>query len=159
MKWITRERPKIDRIACPWLVRRFIDSEAEFLFVKSSEVLTQASATGAIPYDVPDVELTHAGELCSFDAFLRKYKLADPALGLLANIVRAADTDRFDLAPQAAGLFAISAGLSHNFKDDHEMLAQGMIMYDALYSWCKNCISETHSWDADALRRAAASRS
>ena len=152
MKWITRECPKIDRIACPWLIQRFVDSDAEFLFVKPTEVLSQAAETGAIPYDVPDVELTHVGDLCSFDAFLRKYRLTDPALALLARIVRGADTDRFDLAPQAAGLFAISAGLSYNFEDDQEMLAQGMIVYDGLYAWCKHRQNETHNWDPEKLR-------
>lgn len=154
MKWITRERPKIDRIACPWLVARFIDPDAKFLFVKASDVHSQAVETGAIPYDVPDVELTHVGDLCSFDAFLAKYELTDPALALLARIVRGADTARFDLAPQAAGLFAISVGLSHNFADDHEMLARGMVVYDALYSWCKERQGETHDWNPEKLRLA-----
>ena len=146
MKWVTRERPKIDRIACPWLVARFIDSEAEFLYVPSTEVLKTAEETGAIPYDVSGVELTHDGELCSFDAILKKYKLEDPALQQLAAIVRGADTDRLDLTPQSAGLFAISLGLSANFADDHEMLRHGMVMYDALYAWCQQCQSETHNW-------------
>jgi len=115
MKWVTRERPKIDRIACPWLVARFIDSKAEFLYVPSNEVLKTAEATGAIPYDVPGVELTHDGELCSFDAILKKYKLDDPALQQLAAIVRGADTDRLDLAPQSAGLYALSLGLLAKF--------------------------------------------
>lgn len=146
MKWVTRERPKIDRIACPWLVARFIDSEAEFLYVPSKEVPKTAEETGAIPYDVSGVELTHDGELCSFDAILKKYKLEDPALQQLAAIVRGADTDRLDLTPQSAGLFAISLGLSANFADDHEMLRHGMVMYDALYAWCQQCQSETHNW-------------
>lgn len=146
MKWVTRERPKIDRIACPWLVARFIDSEAEFLYVPSKEVLKTAEETGAIPYDVSGVELTHDGELCSFDAILKKYKLEDPALQQLAAIVRGADTDRLDLAPQSAGLYALSLGLSQNFTNDHEMLKHGMVMYDALYAWCKQCQHETHNW-------------
>lgn len=146
MKWITRERPKIDRIACPWLIARFIDAAPEFLFVPSAEVLTVAKETGAIAYDIPGVELTHAGELCSFDAFLKKYELTDPSLAQLAIIVRGADTARLDLAPQASGLLAISLGLSHVFADDHEMLRHGLIMYDALYAWCKTCQSETHGW-------------
>jgi hypothetical protein len=137
MKWVTRERPKIDRIACPWLIARFIDRDAEFLYVPSDRVLATAKATGAIPYDVPDVELGHVGELCSFDAFLKKYQLDDPALARLAVIVRAADTDRPDLAPEAAGLYAVSAGLSANFRDDHDMLRHGMVIYDALYAWCR----------------------
>jgi hypothetical protein len=146
MQWITRERPKIDRIACPWLVLRFIDAQAEFLYVPPSDVLRVASETGAIPYDIPDVELTHDGELCSFDAFLKKYRLDDPALQQLALIVRGADTSRLDLTPQSAGLYALSLGLSQNFSDDHDMLKHGLVMYDALYAWCKHCQSETHNW-------------
>ena len=139
MKWITRERPKIDRVACPWLIARFVDPEAEFLYVPRDEVPRIAAETGAIPYDVPGVELTHVGDLCSFDAIVARYGLTDPALRQLAVIVRAADTDRLDLAPQAAGLLAVSLGLSANFADDHAMLAQGMVVYDALYSWCRSC--------------------
>jgi hypothetical protein len=146
MKWITRERPKIDRIACPWLIERFIDKDAEFFYVPSGDVLKVANETGAVPYDIPGVEMTHAGELCSFDAFLKKYQLTDPALMQLATIVRGADTSRLELSPQSAGLYAISLGLSHSFKDDHEMLKHGMVMYDALYAWCKNAQSETHNW-------------
>lgn len=146
MKWVTRERPKIDRIACPWLITRFIDQAPEFLYVPSSEVLRVANETDAIPYDIPDVEFSHVGELCSFDAFLNKYRLTDPALQQLAGIVRGADTSRLDLTPQSAGLYAISLGLSSNFQDDHEMLKHGMVMYDALYSWCRNCQNETHNW-------------
>ena len=146
MKWVTRERPKIDRIACPWLVTRFIDKEPEFLYVPSDRVLTVAKDTGAIPYDIPGVELTHVGDHCSFDTFLEKYRLDDPALRQLAEIVRGADTSRLDLTPQSAGLYAISLGLSAVFTDDHEMLRQGLVMYDALYAWCKSCQSETHNW-------------
>ncbi|MBY0340204.1 MAG: chromate resistance protein [Rhodocyclaceae bacterium] len=146
MKWITRERPKIDRIACPWLIARFIDKSPEFLYVPPGDVLRIAEETGAIPYDVPGVELTHVGEDCSFDTILKKYTLTDPALQDLAVIVRGADTDRHDLAPQCAGLLAISLGLSQNFSDDHEMLKHGMIMYDALYAWCRHARGETHSW-------------
>ena len=146
MKWVTRERPKIDRIACPWLVARFIDQEPEFLYVPSDKVLQVARETGAIPYDVPDVELSHFGEQCSFDAFLRKYQLDDPALQQLARIVRGADTSRHDLTPQSPGLFAISLGLSAMFADDHEMLKHGLIMYDALYAWCRSCQGESHNW-------------
>jgi hypothetical protein len=137
MKWITRERPKIDRIACPWLVARFIDRDAEFLYVPSADVQRIAAQSGAIPYDVPGAELGHVGERCSFDAFLSKYRLADPALARLATIVRGADTDRLDLAPQCAGLLAISRGLSKSHADDHAMLAHGMVLYDALYAWCQ----------------------
>ena len=138
MKWVTRERPKIDRIACPWLIARFIDKAPEFLYVPSDQVLAVAKDTGAIPYDVPNVELGHVGELCSFDAFLKKYELTDPALQQVAKIVRAADTGKPEASPQAHGLLAISLGLSKNFTDDHEMLAHGMVMYDALYSWCQS---------------------
>ena len=146
MKWVTRERPKIDRIACPWLIARFIDKQPEFLYVPADQVLTVARDTGAIPYDIPGVEMSHVGELCSFDAFLKKYKLTDPALQQLAAIVRGADTGRLDLAPQAPGLLAISLGLSRTFADDHEMLRHGMVMYDALYAWCRDCPKETHGW-------------
>jgi len=151
MKWVTRERPKIDRIACPWLIARFIDPEAEFLYVPAGHVLKVAGERAAIPYDVPDVEFSHVGELCSFDAFLSNYGLTDPALGQLAVIVRGADTARLDLAPQAAGLLAISLGLSHNYTDDHAMLAQGLVVYDALYAWCKSCQGETHDWRPAAV--------
>ena len=146
MKWVTRERPKIDRIACPWLIARFIDEQPEFLYVPSDRVLAVAEETDAIPYDVPGVELSHVGDLCSFDAFLSKYSLDDPALHQLATIVRGADTSRLDLTPQSAGLFAISLGLSANFADDHEMLGHGMVMYDALYAWCRDRQGETHNW-------------
>lgn len=137
MKWITRERPKIDRIACPWLIARFVDKKAEFLYVPTHKVLSVAEETGAIPYDVPGVELSHVGELCSFDAVLKKYRLDDPALARLAAIVRGADTSRLDLTPESAGLYAISLGLSQNFADDHEMLRHGLVVYDALYAWCR----------------------
>jgi hypothetical protein len=146
MKWITRERPKIDRIACPWLIERFIDKEAEFLYVPATDVFKIAEETGAIPYDIPGAELSHVGELCSFDAFLQKYSLTDPALQVLTVIVRGADTSRLDLTPQSAGLYAISLGLSHCYTDDHEMLRHGMVIYDALYTWCKHCSEETHNW-------------
>lgn len=147
MKWITRERPKIDRIACPWLILRFVDPQAEFLYVPTVDVLRVAGETGAIPFDVEGVELSHEGPLCSFDAILKKYSLKDPALHDIAVIVRGADTARLDLAPQAAGLLAISLGLSHNFKDDHEQLKHGMVVYDALYSWCTHVRGETHTWN------------
>jgi len=147
MKWITRERPKIDRIACPWLITRFIDKSPEFLYVPSKKVLSLAAETGAIPYDIPGVELSHDGELCSFDTFLKKYEINNTALQDLAVIVRGADTDRLDLAPQCAGLLAISLGLSHNIKDDHEMLKHGMVIYDALYAWCCHARGEKHSWN------------
>lgn len=146
MNWVTRERPKIDRIACPWLIARYIDDEPAFLFVPPDRVLAVAQETGAIPYDIPGVELSHVGEECSFDAFLKKYGLADPALQQLARIVRGADTSRLDLTPQSPGLFAISLGLSAVFADDHEMLRHGMVMYDALYAWCRSLQDETHTW-------------
>lgn len=146
MKWITRERPKIDRIACPWLIARFIDTEPEFLYVPAGEVVSEAQRAGAVPYDIPGVEFSHVGELCSFDAFLARYGLTDPALQQLAAIVRGADTSRLELTPQSAGLYALSLGLSHNFSDDHEMLKHGMVMYDALYAWCREGQDETHSW-------------
>lgn len=146
MKWVTRERPKIDRIACPWLIARFIDSDPEFLYVPADQVLKVAADTGATPYDIPGVAMTHEGERCSFDAFIRHHALHDAALDQLATIVRGADTSRLDLAPQSAGLYAISLGLSHNFADDHQMLAHGLVIYDALYAWCRSCQGETHNW-------------
>jgi hypothetical protein len=146
MKWITRERPKIDRIACPWLIARYVDREPEFLYVPSGDVLHLAGETGAIPYDIPGVELSHVGELCSFDAFLGKYGLDSPALARMALIVRGADTSRLDLSPQSAGLYAISLGLSRVFADDHEMLRYGMVMYDALHAWCAEGQEEAHDW-------------
>lgn len=146
MKWITRERPKIDRIACPWLIERFIDQDAEFLYVPAADVFKIAEETGATPYDIPGAELSHTGELCSFDAFLLKYGLTDPALQQLAVIVRGADTSKLDLTPQSAGLYALSLGLSQNYADDHALLKHGMVIYDALYSWCKSCQHESHNW-------------
>ncbi len=147
MKWITRERPKIDRIACPWLLKNFVDSEAEFIYVPKEQVFDKAKELDAIPYDIPGTEYSHEGEFCTFDFIVKKHGLTDPALLQLAVIVRGADTDRFNLAPQAAGLWAISAGLSHNIRDDHEMLAVGMKMYDALYSWAKHVSDERHTWN------------
>jgi hypothetical protein len=147
MKWVTRERPVIDRIACPWLIFRFIDKDPEFLYVPPDRVLPVAEETGAIPYDVPGVELSHVGEKCSFDAFLGKYGLtSDIALAQLATIVRGADTSRPDLTPQSAGLLAISQGLKAVIADDHDLLRHGMVMYDALYAWCRALQGETHAW-------------
>jgi len=151
-RWVTRERPKIDRIACPWLVARFVDPGAEFLYVPTKEVLAAAKERDATAYDIPDVHFSHEGERCSFDAFLKHYRLSDPALEQLAVIVRGADTARLDLAPQAPGLAAISLGLSRNFADDHEMLKAGMVMYDALYAWCKGGQDEVHTWNPAAYR-------
>ena len=147
MKWITRERPKIDRIACPWLIRRFIDPQAEFLYVPSGDVLRIAKEAGATPYDVPGVEMSHVGDLCSFDAFIGKYRLDDPSLAALAAIVRGADTGKPELTPQSPGLLAISLGLSVNYPDDHEMLEAGMVIYDALYSWISAARQEVHNAD------------
>ncbi|MBI5914562.1 MAG: chromate resistance protein [Bacteroidetes bacterium] len=145
MKWITRHRPKIDRIACPWLIRRFIDQEAEIIYVPEGEVMMEAEALGATPFDVPDVEFTHYGDQCTFDYFLKKYQLNDPTLQVLALIVRGADTDQHHLAEQAPGLWAISAGLTHNVTDDHELLEKGMVIYDALYSWARYHRHEKHT--------------
>ncbi|SNS95813.1 chromate resistance protein ChrB domain-containing protein [Sphingopyxis indica] len=147
MKWVTRERPKIDRIACPWLITRFIDDAPEFLYVPADQVFEVAEREGAIAYDIPGAEFSHVGEKCSFDAFLDRYGLGeDPALQQLATIVRGADTSHLDLTPQSSGLFAISLGLSAIFPDDHEMLRHGMTMYDALYAWCRSGQGETHNW-------------
>jgi rhodanese-related sulfurtransferase len=151
--WVTRERPKIDRIACPWLIRRFIDPEASFLFVPTEQVFDVARATGAIAYDIPGAEpFSHDGELCSFDAFLKVYGIEDAGLDALAVIVRGADTVRLELAPQAPGLLALSLGLSANFASDHEMLEHGLTMYDAFYAWCRSCQDEKHNWNPAALK-------
>lgn len=146
MRWVTRARPKIDRVACPWLITRFIDAAPEFLFVPAAQVLDAARERDAIPYDVPGVELSHVAERCSFDAFLAKYGLDDPALAQLAVIVRGADTGRLDLAPEAAGLLAVSLGLSALEHDDHAMIARGFVVYDALYAWLREARGETHGW-------------
>jgi hypothetical protein len=150
MRWITRERPKIDRVACPWLIARFIDREPEFLFVPAAEVISKARELDAVPYDVEGVEMSHAGPLCSFDSFLNKHGLTDPSLHELALIVRGADTDRLDLAPQCAGLLAVSLGLSALFKDDHEQLRHGFVIYDALYAWLQYARGEKHNWNPQA---------
>lgn len=147
MKWVTRARPKVDRIACPWLIARFIDADAEFLFVSPNEVARVASESGATPFDVEGVELSHVGPRCSFDAFLEKYDLRDPALAELAQIVRGADTNRLDLAPQCPGLLAVSLGLSRLFADDHEQLRHGFVVYDALYAWLREARDEKHDWN------------
>ena len=146
MKWVTRERPKIDRIACPWLIARFIDKDPEFLYVPANDVRAVAEKTGATPYDIPNVKFGHVGEKCSFDAFIAEYKLAAPGLDRLADIVRGADTSRPDLTPQSPGLLAISAGLGQVYADDHEMLSHGMVMYDALYAWCRQQAGATGPW-------------
>jgi rhodanese-related sulfurtransferase len=135
--WVTREHPKIDRIACPWLVSRFIDPEATFVYVPADQVAATAEKIGGTPYDINDVEFGHVGDRCSFDAIVRIYAIEDAALDRLATIVRGADTSRPDLTPQCEGLLAMSYGLSANFRDDHEMLKHGLVMYDALYTWCR----------------------
>jgi rhodanese-related sulfurtransferase len=145
-RWVTRERPKIDRIACPWLIRRFIDPSAEFFYVPKAEVRAFAEANGATAYDIPDVPYGHAGAECSFDAFVRRHGIDHPALAALTAIVRGADTAALDLAPEAAGLLAVSRGLSALFADDHEMLKWGMLVYDSLYEWCRATHSLTSDW-------------
>ena len=145
MKWITRERPKIDRIACPWLIKNFVDGDAEFIYVPAEAVKEQAKKLNATPFDVPDVEFSHHDDKCTFDYILEKYKIKDLALHTLAVIVRGADTDRHDIASQAPGLWAISAGLAYNIKDDHKLLERGMMIYDALYSWAKHLQNEKHT--------------
>lgn len=145
MKWITRERPKIDRIASPWLIKRFVDTEAEFLYVPFDQVLSKAKELNAIPFDLPGVEYTHYEDKCTFDYIISKHKLNDPALKILSLIVRGADTDRHDIASQASGLWAISAGLSQNIQNDLELLEKGMMIYDALYSWAKHLQNEKHT--------------
>lgn len=147
MKWITREHPKIDRIACPWLIKNFVDKEAEFIYVPKENVFEEAKKLNAIPYDIPGAEYSHEGEYCSFDFIIKKHQLTDDTLLQMAIIIRGADTDRFDLAPQAAGLWAISAGLSYNYKNDYEMLEVGMKIYHALYSWAKYVQGERHTWN------------
>jgi len=141
MKWITRERARVDRIACPWLIARFIDPAPEFLFVPAAAVLAVAKREDAIPYDVPDVELGHRGPRCSFDAFLERYELDDPALGALAPIVRGADTDDRGLTPESAGLYAAATGFQASSRDDHDNMARQFPMYDALYAFCQSRVA------------------
>ena len=145
MKWITRERPKIDRIACPWLIKNFVDKDAEFIYTPADSVKEQAKKLNATPFDIPDVEFSHHDDKCTFDYILEKYKIKDHALHTLAVIVRGADTDRHDIASEASGLWAISAGLAYNVKDDYELLEKGMMIYDALYSWAKHLQNEKHT--------------
>jgi hypothetical protein len=148
--WVTRERPKIDRIACPWLIRRFIDPLAVFHFVAAEWVKDIADETGWIPYDIKDVFYSHRGETCTFDTLISQFGLTDPALLHLANIVRGADTAHLDLEPQAAGLLAISLGLSAIEEDDLQQMEKGMTIYDALYGWCRYATAETHNWPVKA---------
>ena len=154
-RWITRERPKIDRIACPWLIRRFIDPRAEFFYVPTAQVFSEAARLQAVAFDIPGAPVSHEGERCSFDALLKGFDLHSPALDLLANIVRGADTDQLGLAPQSAGLLAISLGLSRvHARDDLAMLEAAMPMYDALYAWCCDRVraqDEPHSWKPETM--------
>jgi rhodanese-related sulfurtransferase len=148
-RWITRARPKIDRVACPWLIARFIDPLARFDYVPAAKVFDEAKSREAVPYDIPGAVVTHRGERCSFDALLEDFALHDAALDRLATIVRGADTDRLDLAPQSAGLLAASLGLSERFSDDHEMLENALPIYDGLYAWCRREDeggNERHNW-------------
>ncbi|WP_444660117.1 chromate resistance protein ChrB domain-containing protein [Flavobacterium columnare] len=144
MKWITRERPKVDRIASPWLIKKFVDKGAEFIYVPFSEVLDKAKELDAIPFDIPNVEFTHYEEQSTFDYIVKKYEIKDPAILIIADIVRGADTDRHDIAKESAGLWAISAGLSYNITDDYKLLESGMIIYDALYSWATHLYKQNH---------------
>ena len=155
-RWVTRERPKIDRIACPWLIRRVIDPDADFLYVPADRVFATAEQERAVAYDIPGAEFSHEGEACSFDTFLRRFGLQDePGLRILAPIVRGADTDRHDLAPEAAGLHAISLGLAQDIEDDHALLENGMLIYDALYAWATKAHGERHDWRPPRARTLA----
>ena len=144
MKWITRERPKIDRLACPWLIQKFVDSEAEFIYVPFEKVIGEAEKLNAIPVDIPGVEYTHYEDQCTFDYIVKKHKIEDPAITVISKIVRGADTDRHDIANESAGLWAISAGLSYNITDDIKLLEMGMVIYDALYSWASHLYHQKH---------------
>jgi rhodanese-related sulfurtransferase len=154
-RWVTRERPKIDRLACPWFIRRFVDADAVIDYVPAQRVHAHARETGAIAFDVPDVEYTHEGDRCSFDVFVARHAPGDPALSALADIVRAADTDRLADAPQASGLLAVSLGLGRLFPHDHALLQHAQLVYDALYAWCCGRSSERHGRDTTTLRSAA----
>ena len=151
--WVTRSRPKIDRIACPWLIRRFVDPAARFLFVSAAEVPAVAEKFGATPFDVDGAFWSHRGETCTFDTMIEEFRLDFPALKRLADIVRAADTDRLDLAPQAAGLLAVSLGLSRMHATDLAQLEDGMLVYDAFYRWARDATEERHTWEAHAPKR------
>jgi len=150
--WVTRHRPKIDRIACPWLIRRFIDRNAQFLFVAPANVLDVAEKFNAAPFDIEDVAFSHRGDMCTFDTMLETFALTVPALQRLAPIVRGADTDRHDLAPEAAGLLAASLGLSRMFRDDLAQLDAGMVLYDAFYRWARDASGESHDWPSALAR-------
>ena len=152
--WVTRARPKVDRIACPWLIRRFVDPDAQFLFVPTGEVPGVAEQMGATPFDIEGVEWSHRGELCTFDVMVGAFGLGTvDALTRLALIVRGADTNRLDLVPEAAGLLAVSLGLSRMYADDLEQLDAGLAVYDALYRWCRDAIGETHDWTSHAPKK------
>jgi hypothetical protein len=138
MKWVTRARPKVDRVACPWLIKRFVDPKAEFLYVAADQVMEVAKREGAIPFDVANVELDHNGPECTFDAIIKKYDLNDPALQRLALIVRGADTDAKDLTPESRGLEAVAEGFRLVYQDDHELLERELAVYDALYAYCQS---------------------
>jgi len=150
--WVTRARPKIDRIACPWLIRRFVDPAAVFLFVASSEVPDVAERFAATPFDIEHVHWSHRGELCTFDVMVKEFGLSTPALERLATMVRAADTDRLDLSPEAPGLLAASLGLSRMYDDDLEQLSAGILLYDAFYRWCRDATRETHNWPTNKVK-------
>lgn len=150
--WVTRQRPKIDRIACPWLIRRFVDSRAQFLFVPPAEVLAVAEQFNATPFDVEDVFWSHRGDRCTFDTMIEEFRLGTEALERLADVVRGADTNRHHIAPQAAGLLAVSLGLSRMFRDDLDQLEAGMLLYDALYRWARDAVDEGHDWPSAISR-------
>ncbi len=145
-RWVTRERPKIDRIACPWLIRRFIDPDAEFIFAPTEQVFAVAEQENAAAFDIPGAAFSHVGERCSFDAFIDRFVIDDAGVATLAPIIRGADTDRRDLAPEAAGLHAISLGLVLTHDDDQALLEQGFIIYDALHAWATKARGERHDW-------------
>ena len=151
MQWVTREHPKIDRIACPWLIRRFIDPQAVFLFVSPSEVPATAERFGAAPFDIDNVFWSHRGERCTFDTMVEEFALSSPSMDRLARIVRGADTSRHDLAPESAGLLAASLGYSRMYKDDLAQLEASMALYDALYRWCRDAQGESHDWPAPKI--------
>jgi rhodanese-related sulfurtransferase len=147
-RWVTRERPVVDRMACPWLIKRFIDPRAQILYLEPEQVVPIADELGAIPFDVPDVNFSHRDEYCSFDAFLREFEVADPALKRVAQVVRGADTNRHDIAPEAAGLLALSLGIRHQHISDQAALDHAMPIYDALYAWAKHCHGQSHRWQS-----------
>jgi hypothetical protein len=149
-RWVTRERPKIDRIACPWLIRRFIDADAEILYVPTADVFSAAAREGAVPFDIVGAELSHVDERCSFDAFIARFRIDDEGLAALAPIIRGADTDWPYLAPEVAGLHALSLGMSVLYTDDQALLEQGLIVYDAFYAWATQAKGERHSWSPGA---------